>query len=763
MSKRAASPSLDAPNMKRTRNQISPLSNGDKSVNQEAGYQPQADDNEVILLDKAQVAESSSSWVHPSFPSRVQDTPALQDTTAWDILEHFLTTDLTFRNMETKFHAYLGHHHDPSDWTEARQALFSVYSELQLEIMPSSIAQNLEADDAEDEDEEEEEVEVLDFEPGQAKVTHLPSRKHMLSDAVARIEEMINHSGSIYAQCLVSLPPPRAVGFIPKRRMQFIADHLENQGLEIVISPWIPSHIYITSDSPRTILSMFPDQYKSSIKNWDVVKEDEQAEVNMLRLQFPYPAWLRIKRGKYRDGIAYLFDCKQSDNFVTVLVPPRDFPYIMPKGSIALFNPSRLPTRISPSAILRNGEVIGYKYEGEEYYGGLLKKHSIGTQRITLEFNLDGRKQQMKATLAEIEQVFNVGDEVRVVAGVYSGVEGHIVLKYDENFTICQSSTQEEIQVSKYYLDLPQYVDPPEEAKSIEIGDCIRVTIGDLIGRSGLVLWVSGEFVWFQDDNDLLRDKCDSKAPALVKVNASMVECMCLPATVKFTRERGYYIRPGDMEISHSPLARSVMPPPERIIPVDASPSIPWASWSPGVLAAFATQTDNAGPSNQAKDPWTVNPSDTVPTVEPAQHNPREPIIWLREFALKFHCYHALFNISAGFQGGKLIKHLANSDCPDPFCGPNNIAPPSHIAAWCTTKTAGGIRMDYHIPVKFLTPNHPRRKNQECFVMNGDHRGVIITVAKCNLKTRTVEFQLTSTSTLSFDDLCVVEHSKDMQ
>ncbi|KAG2336823.1 hypothetical protein BDR05DRAFT_1005520 [Suillus weaverae] len=127
----------------------------------------------------------------------------------------------------------------------------------------------------------------------------------MLSDAVARIEETINCSSSIYAQRHVSLPP-QAVGFIPKRQMyvftvnvsvrQFITNHLENQGLKIVISPWIPSHIYMTSDSPNMIFSMFPNQFKSSIKNWDVVKEDKQAEVNMLQLQFPYPAWLRIKQ-----------------------------------------------------------------------------------------------------------------------------------------------------------------------------------------------------------------------------------------------------------------------------------------------------------------------------------------------------------------------------------------------------------------------------------------------------------------------------------
>ncbi|KAG2145916.1 hypothetical protein DEU56DRAFT_753970 [Suillus clintonianus] len=84
------------------------------------------------------------------------------------------------------------------------------------------------------------------------------------------------------------------------------------------------------------------------------------------------------------------------------------------------------------------------------------------------------------------------------------------------------------------------------------------------------------------------------------------------------------------------------------------------------VLAAFATQTDNASPSTQAEDPWTMNPSNSVATVEPAQPN------------------------TCSFQGGKLAKHLAYSHCPDPFCGPDGIAPPGHITAWCTGKTAGG-------------------------------------------------------------------------
>jgi hypothetical protein len=144
----------------------------------------------------------------------------------------------------------------------------------------------------------------------------------------------------------------------------------------------------------------------------------------------------------------------------------------------------------------------------------------------------------------------------------------------------------------------------------------------------------------------------------------------------------------------------------------------------------------------------------------------RDPICWLKEFSSQFHGYHALFNVSAGFQNAKLLKRLAYSHSPDPFCGPNGLAPPGHVAAWCTAKTAGGAKVDYHIPVEFLTPAQPRKKNQECFVMDGQYRGGIRTVSKCNTKNRTVELQLLPSSqvtvTVGFDDVCLVEPLKHM-
>ncbi|KAG2740339.1 hypothetical protein P692DRAFT_20753428 [Suillus brevipes Sb2] len=68
--------------------------------------------------------------------------------------------------------------------------------------------------------------------------------------------------------------------------------------------------------------------------------------------------------------------------------------------------------------------------------------------------------------------------------------------------------------------------------------------MGDLLGKSGLVLWASGEFIWLHDDADLQRS--DDHATPFLRVQASMVERTRLPATIKFTKERGYDIRPGD-------------------------------------------------------------------------------------------------------------------------------------------------------------------------------------------------------------------------
>jgi hypothetical protein len=49
----------------------------------------------------------------------------LQDEVAWGILEEYLTTDMSFPDMEVKLASHLGTRYREEDWAEARTALFS--------------------------------------------------------------------------------------------------------------------------------------------------------------------------------------------------------------------------------------------------------------------------------------------------------------------------------------------------------------------------------------------------------------------------------------------------------------------------------------------------------------------------------------------------------------------------------------------------------------------------------------------------------------
>ncbi|KAG1785181.1 uncharacterized protein HD556DRAFT_1314446 [Suillus plorans] len=592
--------------------------------------------------------ENPSSWFHSQTMAkwsalspdehnakhvRVEALSALQDPGAWAILERFLTTDLTFGDMEDKFHAYLGDRHRPLEWTPTKLAIFSGERDDALSLTNLLALKHQyipEDDDIEeappltpkidfleisfDNDGEEDDIEVMDFpirsrknlfldiEAGEedksddeieggvlsrASVTLLPAPRHNLADAIHRIEQSYQ-SGSSSTIHRRSPEHTRKTAPLPTRNIptrmyvftvnvsarEFLAEHLEKQGHSVVISPWIAAHLYVTSDSPLTIMSTVPESLKTSMKKWDRISNEEEAVINALRLKFPYPAWLRIKRGKYRDSIAYVYEPEQKNMFMTVLIPPKEFPYDMPKGATALFDPSRLPTPLSD--ILRDGEVVGYKFKGEEYYSGLLKKnfhryctelvhvphpdairlhvqsgwdtpfcrkteisfskqllrqgdlvrlttpdllgqictvistdHAFGGS-VKLGFKLDGREKAIEAKLDHVERVFNVGDEVSIIAGGYLGVQGHIVERDDDIFTICQFGMLEEIEISKYYLDrrpidwtlqghMPaqSYVDPLPEPNTIEIGDYVKVTIGDL--------WASAGFIWFQDDEGVVR------------------------------------------------------------------------------------------------------------------------------------------------------------------------------------------------------------------------------------------------------------------
>ncbi|KAG1794535.1 uncharacterized protein HD556DRAFT_1474554 [Suillus plorans] len=192
----------------------------------------------------------------------------------------------------------------------------------------------------------------------------------------------------------------------------------------------------------------------------------------------------------------------------------------------------------------------------------VLTDHTSGSVRLEMIF--DGHRNEIDVRLEDIEHIFCVGDQVRVVAGPYLGLEGHVIQISDDMFHICQDVSKEEVLVSRYYLDrrplhytlqprLPslQHFEPPPEPESLQVGDYIEVLAGEHLKKCGIVEWipVGGTMLWFRDANVILAgdDVESSVVPSRIYVPMTIVQRTKLSNTIKFTKERGYDIRPGDV------------------------------------------------------------------------------------------------------------------------------------------------------------------------------------------------------------------------
>ncbi|KAG2113777.1 uncharacterized protein F5147DRAFT_650196 [Suillus discolor] len=262
------------------------------------------------------------------------------------------------------------------------------------------------------------------------------------------------------------------------------------------ITMWSPS-------LPKTIAESLPSLLDLAVKDYTRIAEEEREAVKRTQFELHNPAWLRIKSGKYRGNVAQVFE-HLPNSVVAVLVVARRFPYSMPQGSQALIERSRLPNNTTVSDIIWDDKVVGWKYKGESYY----MEHIASSHADDIRLHLDSRwnKPFIQATLAafslqflrigdwarvvkgslrvclqDVERVFRVGDTVRVVASSYLGLQGHIIEMHGDTFQVCQDTTNEQVKVSRYYLDrrllkhtvqswlpMQQYFNPPK-LDSIEI------------------------------------------------------------------------------------------------------------------------------------------------------------------------------------------------------------------------------------------------------------------------------------------------------
>ncbi|KAG1844870.1 hypothetical protein C8R48DRAFT_780091 [Suillus tomentosus] len=879
----------------------------------------------------------------------------LADHSAWRILQQYLTTSMTYPQMEAAFSLYLGDQHNTDDWKDARDALFSGDGDNNLALanllalkarhvhQGASGSSNIvtsqkgsstftsapkaagrfksarvrrpknpfiddeaSEDDEEEEGEEEENSQVESDDDPSVRSSNIIRLPGPLS-AKDRLAVAIDHIFNRYEE---NAPSTCRRATSSSGVVQSKMYLLHEEWICGDTSPWIPSQLYAISDSPRTIATSL-NLLSSSVKDYVRILEEEQAAVEHSRSTLPNPGWVKITQGKYKGDISYVFDSEQANDFVAVLIPPRDFPYNMPPRSVALLNRASLPNDKTVSDIVQDNKVVGCLYKGERYYMGLLLKnfrrdslelvasphandirlhlesgwdvpffkkalaafsvqflrvgdsarsmtgevrseigtvvstdHALGSAR--LEFTLDGHQQELEFRLQDIERVFWVADMVRIVAGVYTGLEGYIIKKSEDLFHVCQEATNEEVEVSKYFLDhrplthvlqsrlptQPDY-DPFPKPKSLQIGDEIEVCAGEYVGKCGIVV---------------IKDQ-------LIEVPAARVQHIRPFKTLLFTKERGYDVKPRDVvtvargpefqtkgvvqsvdflnacltlisesnrslvkvpigfvmkvsnvnpdsfrniigkevfiikgprkgyratlyqlahdecsislpgqariTIKHEEVwnevewfntrrigydfflrhAEEITPPPDPVVPPELGSS-EWSDWS---------SHNNIDSTDGVKtyNPWVANNAEDVEdAIADRMEKLRKgsPLSWLmnKEFALKLTEYHVVFKVSPSFMGGRLHNHFVSTACPDPFCGNNGPAPDGYVAVFCTSNSAGAALQHYHIPAGDLSPAPPRKKNQQCLILDGNSRGA---TARTSISLR-------------FDQICLVEQRR---
>ncbi|KAG2115475.1 hypothetical protein DEU56DRAFT_761668 [Suillus clintonianus] len=537
-------------------------------------------------------------------------TEPLADKCARAILEQFLTTDMSYAQMEEALSSYLANRYSPDDWKESRDALFYGDSDddlaltnlraphylknpyLDLDAEEDAEEEDAEEEDAEEEDAEEEDAEEEDAEEDEEseaedhdhdglsdlwKVTSMPG-----SSSAARFAAVIDgmthrfeatqrsssHDYHAIPSSISDLIP--SVGLqdgrmyllhVQRNVTDYITAHLRKRKFDVKVSAWIAGQLYMVADSPKTIAKSLPFSLYLAVKQYVRISDEEREVVECSYNKLPNPTWVRIKHGKYQGDIAQVFDS--------------DLPNV--------------------SNINDGEEVVGFKFKGETYYMGLLL-HNFHRDRLervvcphaddiqlhlqsgwnqsflkrtvvafsmqflhvgdwarivkgdlsseigevtstdhpagsaTLKLILSGQRKKVEVQLQDIERMFQIGDTVRVVAGPYLGVEGHLEGTGGSFETLSRPLPSG---------SRTQLFKPPPDIKSIRIGDFIEVLIGEHIGKCGIVRWLpkGGDSLWFQHGT------------LNIPVPISVVRRTHLPhlQTLQYMQDKGYDVKPGDV------------------------------------------------------------------------------------------------------------------------------------------------------------------------------------------------------------------------
>ncbi|KAG1762160.1 hypothetical protein EV702DRAFT_1052638 [Suillus placidus] len=604
----------------------------------------------------------------------------LADAGAWELLEKYLTTDMTYPQLEEEFSSYLGDRYIFNDWKDARDALFSSdgndsialanlralkTSHIPLlsssprtdgpslstpvewcrppksmmnHLCPKSNLYILTEADEDDDDEEEEEDDSPSVQLLEAAHHFGPSAKDRLAATFDTIFARVKESLPIPSEPCLGHPrktvlSSRAIEgrmyllhvntsliVISGDSRDYIAEHLRSRGFNVTASIWTAGQLI----------------FKSQKKN-----------AKQLMVQSP-------NSPNQRGSVALLNRFRLLDDHTSGF----DTPFV--KKTLAAFLMQFL--RIGDSARIISGELCSK-------IGTVVSTgHASGS--VCLEIILDGHQSEIDVRLEDMERLFLVSDEVWVVAGPYLGLEGYIIQISDDMFHVCQHVSKEEVLVSR---------------------------------KCGIVEWIpmGGTMLWFRDANPVLPEDniVSSVGSWRVQVPVTLVWWIKLPHMIKYTKEKGYDIRPGDVLwkeikrryarrtrlgflLQYPEEIRSITPPPVQLPSNSADDSLsPWTTCTAN--AEGDCLLSSVAPSLPKFDPWIVNPKNIQDSIDARAENlPHSaPLPWLmgKEYSLTFLLHHTVLKVAVGFMGGRLHKHFVSTACPDRFC------------VFCTSSNAGAV------------------------------------------------------------------------
>ncbi|KAG2097503.1 uncharacterized protein F5147DRAFT_777951 [Suillus discolor] len=640
---------------------------------------------------------------------RSEGKSPLEDEGAWCILFQYLTTEMTYPQMEEDFISYLGDRYCADDWKDARDALFSA-DDLNDNATPLANLQVL----------------YMKHVP-QASLSNMagpPEDSRVIFLHVGDEARVI--SGEICSEIGKVVSTDHGLGCV---LLEFDFDIQHRTQLDFQLQD-IERHIVQMSDNVFHICQEATKEEIEVSKHYldrCPLKHVLQKQLSTQQLFEPPPETETIEIGDY----------------VEVLGGQ----YVGKRGIIAWFPPGE-----PPSVYLRVNDKI--------YSSGpvMIEVLSVCIQRIRLT-------QTIKYTKDKGYDV-RPGDFVNVahgpeyqMTGVVQSVDlpaARLTLLSQTDGTLINVPIRFVVKIRNVSLDTFKSVIGKEVFVIRGQHKGYRATLYD-IGREDCSVALHGQ-------KHILLKLPEVATSYGMRLNSTILERHELVSFCEM-RQKSYL----------KPPPRSITPPPQKMASshsftcsntLPASALNNWTASPKDVDGAInqLLAVDSSTSSQTIPDPWTIDPQDNEDRQEKIQHDGPLPWLMRKEFASTLLTYHVVLKVSPSFMGGRLHKRFVSTACPDPFCGANGPTPENCVAAFCTSNGTGAAIQHYHIPAHDLSPAPPRKKNQQCLILDGEHRGAILTIAKCNVKKNSAEM-FTNTNittapllvTLRFDQICLIE------